>query len=132
MFWSQIILKNYGLKAPNLLHGLKFLMSFACHSHAICISLVCTLLVCHPNVTCMYSYVIRTSLVCTCMSSICHSHVLVYHPYVTRMYSYVIGMSLLCGFTMNFCFYYNISLFVIQNFNRQRFHGFIKYIDIVS
>ena len=53
-------------------------------------------LVCHPYVTCMYSYVMRMSLVCTCMSFVCHSYVLVCHSYVTRMYSYVIHMSLLC------------------------------------
>ena len=53
-------------------------------------------LVCHPYVTCMYSYVMRMSLVCTCMSFVCHSYVLVCHSYVTRMYSYVIHMSLVC------------------------------------
>ena len=50
----------------------------------------------HPYVTCMYSYVIRMSLVCTRISFICHSYVLVCHLYVTRMYSYVIRMSLVC------------------------------------
>ena len=78
-------------------------MSFACHSHVISMSLVCTcmssvchscVLVCHPYVTRIYSYVIGMSLVCTRMSSVCHSYVLVCHPYVTRMYSYVIRMSL--------------------------------------
>ena len=42
----------------------------------------------------MYSYVIRVRLLCTRMSSVCHSYVLVSHPFVTRMYSYVILMSL--------------------------------------
>ena len=49
----------------------------------------------------MYSYVIRMSLLCTPMSSVCHSYVLACHPYVTRINSYVIRMSLVCGFTMN-------------------------------
>ena len=39
------------------------------------------LLVCHPKVTCMYSYVIR-------MSIVCHSYVLVCHPCVTCMWFY--------------------------------------------
>ena len=78
-------------------------MSFACHSHATCMSLVCTatcislvcirmlsvchshLLVFHPYVTLMYTYVIRMSLVCTRMLSVCHSYVLVCYPYLTRM-----------------------------------------------
>ena len=64
-------------------------------------------LVCHPYVTHMYSYLIRMSLVYTRMSSVCHWYVLVCHPYVTRikdlarMYSYVIRVLLVCGFTMN-------------------------------
>ena len=63
-------------------------------------SLVCTgilsvchsyVLVYHPYLTRMCSYIIRMSLVC--------------HPYVlvctrSRMYSYVIRMSLVCGFIM--------------------------------
>ena len=122
--------ENYDLKVQNPLCSL-FLMSFACHSYAICMSVVCTCMshVCQPYVTrmcsyliylysyailmslaCtrmypyvnrMYSYVIRMSLVCTRLSSVCHSYVLVCHPCVTRIYSYVILMSLLCGFTLN-------------------------------
>ena len=51
-------------------------------------SLVCTRMssVCHSY----NSYVIRMPLVCTPMSSVCHSYVHVCHPCVT-----------LCGFTMN-------------------------------
>ena len=49
------------------------------------------LFICHSYLIHMYSYV-------TCMSSVCHSHVismsLVCHPYFTGMYSYVIRMSL--------------------------------------
>ena len=69
-------------------------MSFACHSHAICMTLVCTrmssvcylhLLVCHP-----------LALVSTRMLSVCHSHVFVCHSYVTCMYSYITRMSLVC------------------------------------
>ena len=77
-------------------------VSFLCHSYVI---------VYHPYATRIYSYVIRMSLVWTCMSSvsirmssICHSYVirmsLVCHPYVTRMssvcHSYVICISLVC------------------------------------
>ena len=68
--------------------------------------LVCT----HISSVC-HSYVlvcIRMSLVCTRMSliytrmsSVCHSYVLVCHPCVTRMYPYVIRLSLVCGFAMN-------------------------------
>ena len=76
-------------------------MSLACHSHAICMSLVCTrissvyhshLLVCHPYVTRVYLYVIRMSLVCTRMSSVCQSYVLVCHPYVLVRHLYVTHM----------------------------------------
>ena len=58
-------------------------MSFACHLYALIFYL-------------MYSYVLLMSVVCTCMSPVCHSYVLVCHPCVTRMYSYVIRMSLVC------------------------------------
>ena len=80
-------------------------MSFAWHSHAICMSLVCIrmlfaghsyVIVCHPYITRMYSYVICMPLVCTRMSSVCHSYVLVCHLYATRMHSHVIRMSLVC------------------------------------
>ena len=60
-------------------------------------------LVCHPYVTRMYLYVIRISLVCTCMSSVCHLYVLVCHLYVTRMYSYVIRMPLICTRMSSVC-----------------------------
>ena len=95
MFLSQIILKNYGLKAPNLLHGLKFLMSFACHlyvtrMYSTRMSSKCHLyvLVCHPYVTSMYLYVIHMSLACTRISSVRYSYVLVCHRYVTFMWFY--------------------------------------------
>ena len=73
------------------------------YSYVICMSLVCTGMssVCHSYVLVCYPYVTRMSLACTGMSSVCHSYVLVFHPYVTLMYSYVIRMSLVCGFTMN-------------------------------
>ena len=64
-------------------------MSSVCHSNAIRMK-------CHLYVTRMPSCVIRMSLVCARMSSVCHSYILVCHPYVTRMYSYVIRMSLVC------------------------------------
>ena len=75
-------------------------MSFVCNSYVsyitpISMSIICVV-VCHSYVTCMYSYVIRMSLVCTRMLFVCHSYVLICHPYVTRMYSYVTRMSLAC------------------------------------
>ena len=36
----------------------------------------------------LYSYVIRMSLVYTCMLSVCHLYVLVCHPYATRLWFY--------------------------------------------
>ena len=65
------------------------------HSYVTLISLVCTRMssVCHSYVL----VCIRMSLVCTRMSSVCHSYVLVCHRYVTRMYSYVISMLLVCA-----------------------------------
>ena len=70
------------------------------HSHVICFHLYPLIfypnaLVCHLYVSRMYSYVICMLLVCTRMSSVCHSHVLVCHRCATRMYSYVIRMSLI-------------------------------------
>ena len=47
-------------------------------------------LVCYPCGTRTHSYVIRKSLLCTCMSPVCHSYALVCNPYLTRN-----------GFTMN-------------------------------
>ena len=99
--------ENYGLKAPDPLYGLIFLMSYVSriYSYVICMSFVCTrlssichsyVLVCHPYVTRMHSYVIRMSLVCTPMSSICHSNVLACHSYVARMYAYPIRMPVVC------------------------------------
>ena len=55
----------------------------------------------YPYVARMHSCATRVSLVCTRMSSVCHSQLSKYHPYVIRMYSYVIRISLVCGFTMN-------------------------------
>ena len=79
-------------------------MSPVCHSYVILISLVCTrmsflchscVLVCHPYVTHMNLYVIRTSL-----------YVLVCHPYFTRMYSYAIHMSSVCRSYVFVCHLY--------------------------
>ena len=109
-------------------------MSSVFHSHVIRMSLVCTrissacqsyvlmfhpyvthmysyvirtyVLVCHPYVNRMYLYVIRMSLVCTCMPSVCQSYVPVCHLYVTRMYSYVIRMSLACTLMSSVCHSY--------------------------
>ena len=59
-------------------------MPFACHSHTICMSLVCTSMssVCHSYILVCHPYGIRMSLIC--------------HLYVTHMYSYAILMSLVC------------------------------------
>ena len=79
-------------------------MSPVCHSYVILISLVCTrmsflchsyVLVCHPYVSRMNLYVIRTSL-----------YLLVCHPYVTRMYSYAIHMSSVCRSYVLVCHLY--------------------------
>ena len=63
----------------------------------VCQSYVCVF---HPDVSCMYSYVIRMSPICTRMSFACHlyvpAYVFVCHPYLIRMYSYVTCMSLVC------------------------------------
>ena len=96
MFLTQIV-KNKDVKAPNPLNNLIF-MSFPFQSHVLL----------------YHSYVIRTSLVCTRMSSVCHSYVtrmpsvcysyvLLWHPYVTHMYSYVIRMSLVCTRMSSVC-----------------------------
>ena len=84
----------YDLKAPYFLQDLIFLMSFACHLHAICI---------RSYFIYMYSYVIRMSLICARMSSV-FTHMcpyvismsLVYHPYATRVYSFIIRISVVC------------------------------------
>ena len=74
-------------------------MSFACHLHAICMSIVCTRMshLCNLYVTRVYAHVIHTSLVCTHILStcthmpfVCQSYVLLRHLYVTRMYLYVL------------------------------------------
>ena len=136
--------ENYDLKVQNPLCSL-FLMSFACHSYAICMSVVCTCMshVCQPYVTALYSYVsrmslvcvriwsiythmpylchshvlvcIRMSIVCTRMSSVCHLYALVCHPYVTRMYLYVIRVSLVSTRTSSLCHSYVVLPWTISN-----------------
>ena len=49
-------------------------MSFVCDSYV---------LVCHPYVSCIYSYVIRTSLVYICMLFVSHSYILVCDLHIT-------------------------------------------------
>ena len=100
-------------------------MSFACHSHVICM---------RSFFIYMYTYAIRMSVVCTRISSVrhsyvlvcngmslactrvssafhshvllCHSYVLVCDPYVTLMHSYVIRMSLVCTRMSSVCHSY--------------------------
>ena len=77
------------------MYRLIFFMSFAYDSYAIRMSFKCQsyVLVCH-------SHVIRMSLVCACilsvctrMSSLCYTYALISRPHFTCMYSYIIHMS---------------------------------------
>ena len=61
-------------------------------------------LVYHPYVTRMYSYVIRILLVCM------YSYVSRMHSYVIRMYSYAIRMSLVCTRMSSVCRSYVIRM----------------------
>ena len=118
------------------MYGLIFLMSLACQSYAICMSIVCTRMsrACHSYVTRMRlyfifmdSYAIRMSLVCTHLSSVCHSYVLVCndisfactrmpsicylyvllcYSHITRMYLYVIRMPLVYTYMSSVCYWY--------------------------
>ena len=69
------------------------------------------------------SYVIRMSLVCTRMSSVCH-------PYVTRMYSYVIRMSLGChsyAIRMSLvCYSYVIRMSIVFSFTIKLFIAYVQ------
>ena len=49
------------------------------------------------------------SLVCSRMSSLCHSYVFVCHPFVTRMYSYVILLLLVCICMTSFYYSYFLA-----------------------
>ena len=77
--------------------------------YVIRISLVCTCMSyeCHSCALICHSYVTCISLVCIRMSFVCRWYVFACHLYVTRigrMYSYTIRMSLVCISTMNlFC-----------------------------
>ena len=78
IFLPRRILKTTIEKLQRYIYSLTlFLMLFRYHSNVICISLVCHSYL--PYVPRMDSYVIRLSLVCTRMSSVCHS-------YVTRLW----------------------------------------------
>ena len=98
-------------------------MSFVC-AH-ICLYV----LLCHPYVTRLYSYIIRMSLVCTRIPSICHSYVLVCHPYVTRMYAYIIRifivctrMSLVCHPYVTRMYSYVICMLLVCGFTMNHYH----------
>ena len=86
-------------------------MPILCQSNVIRMSLVCTCIsfMCHTYVIRMHSYVIRMSLVCTGMSFEYHLNLLVCHSYVSRMYTYVISyitrMSLVCTFMSLECLF---------------------------
>ena len=56
-------------------------------------------ILCHP-------YIIRMSLVCTCMPSVCHSCLLTCHLYITRMHSDVIHLSFVCTRMLFVCHLY--------------------------
>ena len=53
--------------------------------------------------------VVCMSLVCSRMSSLCHSYVFVCHPFVTRMYSYVILLLLVCICMTSFYYSYFLA-----------------------
>ena len=112
------------VKSPEKLPILYTVQNFLCHLRVICLQFVCHLyllryhpyatciylhlLVSHSYVTRMYSHVICMAIICTRMSSVCHSYVLLCHPYVTPMYSYVISMSLECTRMLSFCHLYEV------------------------
>ena len=91
-------------------------ISMLSHSYVIRMSLVC-----HPCVTGMYSYAIRMWLVCTRISSVCHSSVLVCHPYVTRMYS----MSSVCTRMSSVCDLYVIRMSLICTRMSSVYHSYV-------
>ena len=77
-------------------------MSFACY--LIRMPVVCTRMssACHSYVLVCHPYITHMYS----LSSVCHSHVLVCHPYITHMYSYVIRMSLACTRMSSVCHSY--------------------------
>ena len=95
-------------------------MSFVCHSYVpvshphvsriysyfIRTSLICT----RMSSVRMYSYVIRMLIVCTCMTSVCHSYVLVCHPYVICMSLVCTRMSSVCHSHVLLCHPYVIHM----------------------
>ena len=131
----NICFYSYVTRIPFVCHSYVFTYVIRMYPNVIHISLVCTpvssvcysyLLVCHvaPLVytrlswygthmcsyvvyaTRMYSNVIGMSLVCTGVSSVCHSYVVIYHPHVTRMYWCVICMSSVYTRMSSVCHWY--------------------------
>ena len=86
-------------------------------------------LVCHQHVISMYSYVIRMSLACTPVSTVCHSYVLVCQPYVTRMYSYVVRMSLVCTPMPSVCHSYVVLPWTLKMLVMSLYHCMIAAIS---
>ena len=86
IFGKRIISKSF--RKLNFIFLSNSMLS-VCHSYVIRMSLVCTRIssVCYSYVLVCHPYVTRISLVCTRMSSVCHS-------YVTRMYSYVMNQKI--------------------------------------
>ena len=89
---SDILKENF----QNFQNALKkitlFFFGTACHPYDARMLFVC--------------HVIRMSLVCTRILSVCHVYVLVCYPYVTRLYSYVIRMSRVCTRMSSICHSY--------------------------
>ena len=90
-------------------------MSFACHSYAICMTVVCARM---PSVRYLHLLVCRPfALVSTRMLSVCHSYVFVCHSYVTCMYSYITRMSLVChSYVIRMSLVYTCMPFVCHSF----------------
>ena len=99
-------------------------MSPVCHSYVIRMSLMCShmLSLCHSYVV----YVIRMWLVCTrmSMSSVCHSYVLVCHSYVPRPSSVVLPWALLIDRIELKCLFYcsNPVNGCFWSFNSHKYH----------
>ena len=93
-------------------------MSFACHLHVSCMR------------SCFiykHSYLIRMSVVCTRISSVCYSCVIGCHPYFTRMYSYVIRMSLVCTRISSVCH----SYVLVCHLNATRMYSYVIRMSLV-
>ena len=104
MFLPQTILKIRSESSKSFAQfniSYVILKSFVCNLYVIRTSIVCTRmpLICHSHITCMCSYIIRMSLLCVRKLSVCTRIPIVCHS----MYSYVIRMSLVCTRMSSVC-----------------------------